>query len=63
MPRQSGMPRFQPKSLLHDLQPPLQPGILRRAVVSVLFNAFVNGGSGAAAKTDAAAVAVSAQHV
>ena len=52
------------RNLPHDLQPLLESGILLCAVVSVLLNAFFNGLSGgAAAETDAAAAASSAQHV
>jgi len=52
------------RNLPHDLQPLLESGILLCAIVSVLLNAFFNGLSGgAAAETDAAAVASSAQHV
>ena len=51
-------------NLPRDLQPLLESGILLCAVVAVILNAFFNGlGSGASAKTDAAAVASSAQHV
>ena len=51
-------------NLPRDLQPLLDSGILLCAVVAVILNAFFNGlGSGANAKTDAAAVASSAQHV
>jgi NCS2 family nucleobase:cation symporter-2 len=50
--------------LPHDLQPLLDSGILLCAVVAVLLNAFFNGlGGSAAAETDAAAIATSAQHV
>jgi NCS2 family nucleobase:cation symporter-2 len=52
------------KNLPHDLQPLLESGILLCAVVAVLLNAFFNGlGGRAAAESDAAAVASSAQHV
>jgi NCS2 family nucleobase:cation symporter-2 len=52
------------KNLPHDLQPLLESGILLCALVAVLLNAFFNGlGGSAAAETDAAAVASSAQHV
>jgi uric acid transporter len=51
-------------NLPKDLQPLLESGILLCAVVAVLLNAFFNGiDSSASAKTDAAAVASSAQHV
>ena len=51
-------------NLPHDLQPLLESGILLCAVVTVLLNAFFNRlGSSASAKTDAAVVASSAQHV
>ena len=51
-------------NLPRDLQPLLDSGILLCAVVAVVLNAFFNGlGSGASAKTDAAAAASSAQHV
>jgi NCS2 family nucleobase:cation symporter-2 len=51
-------------NLPRDLQPLLDSGILLCAVVAVLLNAFFNGlGSGASAKTEAAAAASSAQHV
>ncbi|MGY8633146.1 nucleobase:cation symporter-2 family protein [Bradyrhizobium sp. 14AA] len=52
------------RNLPHDLQPLLESGILLCAIVSVLLNAFFNGLSGgAAAETDAASAAASAQHV
>jgi len=52
------------RNLPHDLQPLLESGILLCAVVAVLLNAFFNGlGGSAAAETDAAAAATSAQHV
>jgi NCS2 family nucleobase:cation symporter-2 len=52
------------RNLPHDLQPLLESGILLCAIVSVLLNAFFNGLSGgAAAETDAAAAASTAQHV
>ena len=52
------------RNLPHDLQPLLESGILLCAVVAVLLNAFFNGLRGsAAAETDAAAAATSAQHV
>jgi len=52
------------RNLPHDLQPLLESGILLCAVVAVLLNAFFNGlGGSAAAETDAAAMASSAQHV
>jgi NCS2 family nucleobase:cation symporter-2 len=52
------------RNLPHDLQPLLESGILLCAIVSVLLNAFFNGLSGgAAAETDAAAIASSAHHV
>jgi NCS2 family nucleobase:cation symporter-2 len=51
-------------NLPRDLQPLLESGILLCAVTAVILNAFFNGlGSSASAKTDAAAVASSAQHV
>jgi xanthine permease len=51
-------------NLPKDLQPLLESGILLCAVTAVILNAFFNGlGSSASAKTDAAAVASSAQHV
>jgi uric acid transporter len=51
-------------NLPKDLQPLLDSGILLCAVVAVALNAFFNGiGSGASAKTDAAAAAAAAQHV
>jgi uric acid transporter len=51
-------------NLPKDLQPLLESGILLCAVTAVILNAFFNGiGSGASAKTDAAAAASSAQHV
>jgi uric acid transporter len=51
-------------NLPRDLQPLLESGILLSAVAAVLLNAFFNGlGSGATAKTGAAAAASSAQHV
>ena len=51
-------------NLPSNLQPLLESGILLCAVVAVILNAFFNGlGSGASARTDAAAVASSAQHV
>jgi NCS2 family nucleobase:cation symporter-2 len=51
-------------NLPHDLQPLLESGILLCAVVAVLLNAFFNGlGGSAAAESDAAAMASSAQHV
>jgi uric acid transporter len=52
------------RNLPHDLQPLLESGILLCAVTAVILNAFFNGlGSSASAKSDAAAVASSAQHV
>ena len=52
------------KNLPHDLHPLLESGILLCALVAVLLNAFFNGISGkAAAETDAASAASSAQHV
>jgi xanthine permease len=52
------------RNLPHDLQPLLESGILLCAVVAVLLNAFFNGlGGSAAAESDAAAMASSAQHV
>jgi NCS2 family nucleobase:cation symporter-2 len=51
-------------NLPKDLQPLLESGILLCAVTAVILNAFFNGlGSNASAKSDAAAVASSAQHV
>jgi xanthine permease len=51
-------------NLPKDLQPLLESGILLCAVTAVILNAFFNGlGSSASAKTDAAAIASSAQHV
>ena len=51
-------------NLPKDLQPLLESGILLCAVVAVILNAFFNGfSSSASAKSDAAAVASSAQHV
>ena len=51
-------------NLPHELQPLLESGILLSAVVSVILNIFFNGlGSVEAARSDAAAVAASAEHV
>ena len=51
-------------NLPSNLQPLLESGILLCAVVAVILNAFFNGlGSSASARTDAAAMASSAQHV
>jgi xanthine permease len=51
-------------NLPSNLQPLLESGILLCAVVAVMLNAFFNGlGSSASARTDAAAMASSAQHV
>jgi len=51
-------------NLPREIQPLLESGILLCAIVAVVLNAFFNGlGSSASAKSDAAAVASSAQHV
>jgi NCS2 family nucleobase:cation symporter-2 len=51
-------------NLPRELQPLLESGILLCAVTAVILNAFFNGlGSSASAKSDAASVASSAQHV
>jgi uric acid transporter len=51
-------------NLPHELQPLLESGILLSAVVSVILNIFFNGLGGVeAARSDAAAVAASAEHV
>ena len=52
------------RNLPHDLQPLLESGILLCALAAVMLNAFFNGmSSKAAAETDAAAIASSAQQV
>ena len=51
-------------NLPHELQPLLESGILLSAVVSVALNVFFNGvGSAEAARNEAAATAMTAEHV